>query len=483
MTELFNSLSEKELGRFNDFLRSVYFNENASAVRLFTYLRKHHPHLSKDHISRKEISLNIFYRLNTSDAYIRKLLSRFGILLSNFLLQRESEKNVYFNKLALLNVIKSRKDLKRWKKNLSELDRLHSAEKVKDERYYENSINIYNEKYELDFFNGNFSTDNLLKCIDSINLYFIFQSLLAYSTWLLNNNPEKDFFRKSDMMFNEAVSFAERNLESLRKNHPGIAVYYYITKMFSEYDDRYYDELLEYYNLKKRSMDVKLKEDYHIFIMLYYFRKIDYSKGDEHANRKELFLLADRAFFRTKYYAEYLKAGKFLNSYKFLFIIKNALQINEIKWTEKFIAKYGKDLLPGDKAVTSDIASGLVKFYKREFKESLETLSSVATHGWRDFIELKVIRLLIWVETENHESFKTELVSFLKTLEKNKRIYKSVRSHLKLLSLYLNKIHRIKSSRNKNKRKEASKLKTFLKSENTYIDYRLLLYKMLDSVR
>ena len=483
MTELFNSLSEKELDRFDDFLRSVYFNNNASAVRLFAYLRKFHPRLSNDHISRKEISLNIYYRLNSSAASIRKLLSRFRILLADFLLQSESEKNVFSGKIAFLNAVKSRKDVRSWRKSLNELNRLHSSEKALDERYYGNSISIYNENYEFDVFKGNIRSANILKCIESINLYFIYQSLLAYSSWLLNNNPKKDFFSKSDSLFTEALSFAERNLESIRKNHQGIAVYYYITRMFSEYDDRYSDELVNYYNRKKRSMDAKLKEDYHILIMLYHIRKIDYGKGDELANRKELLILSDKVFFRTKYYEKYLSGGRFLNSYIFLFIIKNALLINEIKWAEKFISRYGRHLLPVEKTAASDIAGGIVKFFKREYKESLEILNSVTIHGWRDLIELKVARLMIWIETDNHEIFKTELASFLKTLEKNKRIYNPVKSQLKTLCYYLNKIHRIKTSGHKDKRKEAVKLKSLLKSENIYIDYKLRLYQILKSVK
>ncbi len=68
-----NGLSKMQLSRFEEFVNSPYHNKFKTLSKLFNYLNKFYPDINEEHISKHQVSLNIYNEIKINDVKIRKL--------------------------------------------------------------------------------------------------------------------------------------------------------------------------------------------------------------------------------------------------------------------------------------------------------------------------------------------------------------------------------------------------------------------------
>lgn len=482
MIELFNSLTKEELVKFEDFVNSPYFNKYRTLVKLFYFLKEKYPDIKKEDISNRKISLYIYSKVKISDARFRKLTSDFSILISKFLRQTGLEFDQQAGSFAEYYAFKRKGSFDKCTKLLNKIEKHQSKVIYKLDKYYLNRIDLLGERYERNMQLGQDSSGPILEKIKYVQYYFLFNSLNNIITFLINNRNNKEVLQNFPYMYDQILQSVKNSRKEIFKDHPLIVIYYYVAQMIFEFDDRYYEDLVKYYASNKKIFNFEMLQEYHLCIEIYFHLKINVNFGDENYNRTELFKMDKLAYGKDQYYEKYFQKGRYIEAYKFMFTIKNAISVNEIKWAEDFITKHHKNILPVQKEAIYDLSMAIISLVKNDYDNTLAYLKNVPLSHQICYVEAKMLRIMVWLETNNKELFKNEMSSFKKSINNDPEINDITNSLLKNFLNYLNSIFKLKNEKEKNIKDEVYALQKKLSNEKSLFDYRFWLILKLDEL-
>lgn len=306
--------------------------------------------------------------------------------------------------------------------------------------------------------------------IKYVHYYFLYESLNGMITFLINSRHIKEVLMKKTYLYKQILQYVNDNRKEIFKDHPVIVIYYYIVQMYLEFDDRYYEELNRYCLAKKKNFSFELLREYHLCCEIYFHMKILAISGDEFRNRKELFKIDKIAFEKDQYYEKYFSKGRFMEGYKFIYTVKNALSVNEINWSRKIVEKFPSIVIPVQREIIYDVSRAIISLIRKDYDMTLNYLANVSLKHLIYYAEAKLLRMMVWIETNYTELHKNEQSSFKKSLLKNPDIDNDVKDHLKILLNYLNSIFKLKIKKDRNIKNEVRNLRNKLKKEQYLFD-------------
>ncbi|HMS65119.1 MAG TPA: hypothetical protein PKD83_07685 [Ignavibacteria bacterium] len=484
LLEIIRTFSKQELIKFEDFVRSPYFNKKENVVKLFLAIKKHAPDFTSNDLEKEKAWVKVFPDQKYNYGIMKNLIHDLGKLSESFLSEEvynkyEVRKSIdYFSAIFFRGI-----------PNIF-LNKLESAEKSLNKIYetgnYKSVSDYYETQRELNELKANFLHYNNYKEKKKTELtllseYQIFGFLVRFMKLfhkIMVNNIDVNHPIDKNIVFLFLKELDENNslnilLEYAKtfspKNYPVLKCY---TSMYKALIS---NENTEYY--------YKFKNDLS-----------EYSGSFSNEEVKEIYtclltcltnLKVTTADFYTEYFSVIqlgFKNKVMLNSdgtitfQGFLSIVNVSCGANETEFAEDFINNYKSKLPPDMREDVYNYSMAQLNFTKKNYTESLEFLIRIQNEPYFLKFSIKNMQLSIYYELNDRISFDYAMDSFKHFIRKNKL---ENESRVITLAKYCDYIKMLFKLREKSDDYELSILKKDIE-ENKVTNKRWLFEKVAD---
>ncbi len=359
LIELLRSLPKRKLSRFQDFIRSPYFNKNTDIISFYEFLEKYSPSYTHKSLDKK----NVISKVKTNKALNEKSLAYLMNNLLNLIEQFLSIENLKEDELQTQQYLiqsyqeyhlanNAHKILEKAKKQLV-LSPFQNAD------YFFNSYQLAKTAYEQTSRNRRDFNEELQIAANELDIYFLVDKL-RYCCEMLN--LENIVNVKYDLQLgSEIINFLHDH--PLVKT-PAVSVYFNILIMLrGGVDKEHFQKVKLLLSQHRNIFSPEELKNLYTSILNYCTRQINRYNDQQ-------------------YLLEYLEINKVLLENKMLFdkgilspwrysnLVNVGLKTKQIEWTKSFIENY-KDKLPEDYAENMySYCLGLFYYYQKEYSKA-----------------------------------------------------------------------------------------------------------------
>lgn len=411
LLEILRTFSKPELSKFEDFVRSPYFNKKENVLKLFLEIRKYAPLFENDNLEKERTWVKLFPGKSYNYGIMKNLIHDLGKLCESFLSEEVYRKNEMQSTLDFLSSIRSRKILNVF------INKIESAEKtfLKNFKtvkydfladYYDGMRDLYHLKVGFLQANEQFKKkDELVRSPENLVFGFLLKCFETFHNVILNslnyNSPVKSNITYLFLKELEDNSILKNILDYTKEhspeNYPVLNCYYCMYKALSVNDS------LEYFNEFKNNLsqnsglfsDKELRELYNGLLTSFGNRKITTNNFQQ-----EYFSILQIGF-KNKIIQMpdgTIEPGAFTS-------IVNVSAANDIKFTEDFINNY-KDKIPQEFRENIYFYSmAVLNYRKKNFERSLEYIVKVQSKELLMKFDIKHLQLNIYYELNDRVAF------------------------------------------------------------------------------
>ncbi len=367
LTDIYRSLTSKELKYLEDFLRSPFHNKNTDVIRLGDYIINQAPIYNPQKLEREVVFKNIFSTAKYDDLKLRHTMSNLLKVVEDFLSYLSYTEKAEDAKLFLLKAYR--------KKNLGKhFNQVHQSLSEYINQNKSNAFSfLYNEFLleeelgkQITNENNRDKDPNLQQVSDKLDAFYIGNKLKTYGLIL---NQQRISNKEYDVSFiNEIL---ERVKTGKYENIPIISVYYNIIyTILDGENESYFEKLKELLSGENLNFSIDELKDIYAFVRNYCIRKLN--KGGNEKFKMELF----------EVYEKELKIGTLLNDdqlspWTYKNIIALALNIGKHSWAETFINDYKSFLNNEHRENNYTYNLAKLNFAKGEYKKVVSLLRNV----------------------------------------------------------------------------------------------------------
>ena len=428
LLEILRTFTKQEMIKFEDFLRSPYFNKKENVLKFFLVIKKYAPAFDNGDLEKETIWKKQFPDKKYNYGIMKNLIHDLGKLTETFITlefynkadykkDRDLIYSMYFRDLPKLSLAKT----KIFENNFK--NQFHKNDIFSFSHYMENAIHVYDLKQRL-LYSNNDKSDKM-ESIDLACEYtvynFLYISFIYYQNILklkLDRNKEKienllEYFLgrlDGSEILEELIDLIKKKPDKLSKT---IMCFYYSYKSLST------NNSVEcYYNFKNF-----LKENISMFPVdewdsLYQILASCLSnlKLPNLENNKETFEINQMIFSKGLIYAN----TRLIPYSRFISVIENSCILGKTKFAEIFLDEY-KHMLPEDvKENTGYYSLARIAFAKSEFQETLNLLSKIQNEPLMLKYYIKNLYMMSCYELKYYEPFLNALDSFRHFAKRNK---------------------------------------------------------------
>lgn len=454
---LLKSFSREELKKFNDFLKSPYFNTNETIVRLFSELKKYYPEFDAEKISKEKIYNKLFNRKEYNEQVMKNLTSELNKLCKEFLAMEFSRKDVFENKLNLLKQLIHRNadpvfntELKIFESELKQISQLSERNFYYLYQLEDTKIGFHLERNEQPLV-----FEKVLKSGEYLILFFLLNLTKTISNLNVNkqsfnvkydvNLPQK-FFDKTAI--EEIIEYMKEN--NVEFSELAELYFYRIICNTHPFDEKYYYKFKSL--VMKNINSLNRIEVYGLFNALETFSLIKISSGNrEFVNELfEIFNLEmekDIYKFSVNSPVTYMK---FRNTYL------AGISLKKFEWVENFIENYKNDIIESDRDIVIKIVNAHLDFEKGNFTKVLESTAALKPDNVYSKIDIRNLTVMSYYELDYTEPALSMIDSYKHFVNGNKNFSDVFReSHFR----FINSLQSLILSKEKNQKDKLSLLK------------------------
>jgi len=485
MLEFFRGIPAKDMEKFGEFIYSPYFNKSKAIVKLFDYLKKSHPSISKEDISPRKISLVVYSERKINRDKIRKLCSEFMKLHDRFMLQKVNDQDKLRNKVVVLNYFRLNNLDKRFRKNLSELNIEFKKHVPVDYHDYETILRF---KAEVIGYYYNVSPESYQKSVQDYSkftdVFYIYAKLCVFNQVLHNLDESTKLKVKSNPAFTVITSIFEDNKKFFYDNHPEIVIYYYELMMRLNFEDKYLHQLISYYNLNKGNLNNRLRFVCILPIEGYLRSKMIFEESEESiSNVKMLHKMNDELFVKTKLFMHNVieNSEGYIPSDMYIYAVHNSLKLEKIVWAKNFLKKNSGFLLPDLKDSINHYCNALIFYFEKKHDDALELLIKVS-HS-KVYIPSRILQLKIYFEKGEYNLAEYHISALKKFLLRSKDVSERRRRKTALFVKYYNRLLKLVNNDPQKLKDDIDELHHKLNKSEEYFYNRVWINEELGRMR
>ncbi len=410
--DVLKTFTKEELKQFSDFVRSPFFNKNKNLIKLYDALVKYHPEYE---VENEKVYSKVYPFKVYSHDIMKKLMSEVFRVAEIFLSEIHFRKEKFYENKYLLDEYDSR--------NLDNLFLL----KIKS---LEDSI-ANNEIYPVSFFEKhrlerskiyfNYNRESYKDSIESIieandmvlchALDYIFYDYCQLEGAMLNYNIKTEFFSTKEFLINcNFENFLLRLSNSKNKNH----FLYFQTNLILMY---LYQENEKYFKDAKQVLiensDELLKTLSEERIFFCFGTLEDYCLTKLRTSEKFIFQYFELCDFKIQQMINFYSGKYYMSFLEFGNIVKIALHLDKVDWTENFIRNFINFVGTEEKENIQNHSKALIEFQKKNYEISLEYTSKVKFSDISYKTESKILTLYNLFELSLYE----ETISGIDTIK------------------------------------------------------------------
>ncbi|HMR40999.1 MAG TPA: hypothetical protein PKA90_11275 [Ignavibacteria bacterium] len=473
---LLKTFSEEEIKKFDDLLKSPYFNKSKTLIRFYSELSKFYPEFPDDKILKENIHNKTFPGKKFNEQVIKNLNSELLRLIKVFfeLELMGTDKNE--RKINLLKQLVRRKADKIYLSELKGFENELNEQSDISERKFHYLFLLEELKiaYHLERNEQPRVFDKVMKSGEHLILYFHLHFIKTISNLNINSQTfsvKYDINLPAEYFENTSYGNIIKYMKEKKINYSELFEMYYLRVKCNTHP---FDEV-HYYKFKelllKNLFSLDKIETYGLFIALeaYCLRKL--TAGDLRFS-KELFdifkIETDKNFYKFSETSP-VTFMKFRNTYL------TALRLHEFDWFEKFIEKYKDDIIESDRNTVLKIAYAYFSFEKKEFENTMKLLADLNPPQLFLKLDVRNLTLMAHYELNYFDSVLSQIDSYKHYLTGNNSLFESMReSNFR----FLNSLNSLILIKEKNQKENLYDLKDKLKS---YVGERRIVW-LIDKI-
>ncbi|MFN8395958.1 MAG: hypothetical protein U0176_15080 [Bacteroidia bacterium] len=417
------------MGRFLAFVRSPYFNENQTLVRLAEAL------VDLGLSAEKDVVWSVICPgREFDDLCLRRWASELLALAATFMVQEQATKHPGTQGVQLLDALRERE--------AHNLYSFYHRKQQPDPEEPESQIDSQSllHAYLLEAGHNAWLAEqanrsgitNLDAAVANLDRFYLFNKL-KYACTLLNNRNIV-----GPAAHDPFIEGLIRELTAQRfEDDPAIALYFRIYQMLSRPDEGgHYLQLRAMLTQYAQAFTREEARHLYAFALNYCIGRINAGEG---TFLREIFGLYQEALERNV-----LLERDRLSPWDYKNIVVVGLRLSEFGWVESFIHGY-RNRIPADhrdNAFTYNLAK--LHFYKRQYSEVLRLLQVLEYEDVFYNLDAKTMLLKIYFELHEIEALDSLIESFRTFLRRNKLISDSHRTNYLNLILFVKKLSRVR---------------------------------------
>jgi len=396
LIELLKLFTPKEYRELGDYITSPFFNKNENVINLYSYIRKFLPDLENEGLEKEKVYERITGNLEYNDGFMRTVIFNLNKLAEEYL--AHSLRSKIEDEFSLLQAYFDRGSDKLFEKKMKQISDTLSKNESKDQYHYYCLYRLqalkmaYNSKRRAFLNVKDFHEEDEIKTLDSLLTFYLLASLPEYGFFF-----NQSHVIKIDLEFtflDEILSYLKRS--GFHKKNPELNLYYHQLLLEKDEDEKNFFELKEVvvnnidefrYGLKYNSVGLLANKAVN-----------EYYKGKDKFLQEQFDvhnLIIEKGLYKKF-------ENSFFDDMLFKNIVKVALQLNKIEWTEKFIEENIDKLSPDDKPNSYNLNMARLLFYKNKFADALSNLNEIKNVKHIHYkTETKMLSLMINYELEN----------------------------------------------------------------------------------
>ncbi|MEY2830257.1 MAG: hypothetical protein RIQ33_2115 [Bacteroidota bacterium] len=407
---LLQSFSPQEIQRFQLYLQSPFFNTDTSLFNLFEIIR---PYLHSRNYEIPEAEI-IWIKLSGNKKYnnlqFNKHCSYLYQYAVDFISLHQLKNKTNALPLQYLQILNQRRLTDLFSFHADRLKPLLTA-KNEDldllfvERFsFHQQINLHQEILQ-----SRQQQLNTADVLHSLEEFYMYEKL---KYWSAANHYKNLFDEPVTIQWEE---FLMKWINETSIKNEWIEIYRQILLMQLNNDTQPHYEWLKRILFKpKNNLNKITQKEILLFLINYCIAQINSSNTKYYEELFQIYKLALKQ--------QLLIQKKVMSPWDFKNIISVALQLQEIKWTEKFIKTYSL-LLPKDElnnAYNYNLAK--VFFIQKKYKESLQLLQQVAYTDLFYQLDIKVMQAKTMYELNEWDTLDDLLISLKKMLTRKRKL-------------------------------------------------------------
>ncbi|HMQ70117.1 MAG TPA: hypothetical protein PKA90_16665 [Ignavibacteria bacterium] len=411
---LLKSLSKQEFEELYDFIISPAINKDPNLTSLYNYVKTNYEAVISGDMSKEELFKEVMQTGEFNETKYWKLTSGLSKLIDKFLMYREYEKDIYYQKNLLLDIYRTRNVPKLFETHSKEIRKSFDSEFNKGLSFYFNRTHYYFQKlsYLGDENIDEFEVD-LKKMFEDLRMFFIMTNITSIS--IISNF--KDGFikeaKKDIWMFDGILEFLTKNKTRIKKENHIVYIFFLIILIkLDPSKEKYYFEIKERLQTDKYRFSKNLLR--HILINLFDYAVKKFVSGDEKFLKEIYFINKILDGNSLTLFGEFIQGGYFYS------VVEHSALLGELVWAEEFIGKYGQYLNEDYRESGLNLAKARVFFELGDFDSSLMYLIKVDNLDHYFYLSHKVLLLQNYYEKKDFESIERVLETTKKYL--NRRI-------------------------------------------------------------
>lgn len=448
LLEILRTFSKEEFKRFEDFLRSPYYNKNSNVIKLLNVIKKYYPDLTSNNLNRESVWKELFQERNFNYGVMKNLIFELQKLSEKFLHLQNYEENKFEQELNLLRKLINRNLFQLFEKNLKSFKSAVNSSPIDPDHFY---YKYLSEAAEQTYLSLHYKTKDVNFCRPEI----MNESLMAF---FFSNFFEKNYNSFHDSMLYKK-SYDKQTLDIVFKsfetnpvsNNEFVLMNYYALKTVVNANDND-----SYLKLKKlfNKLFTKLNTDkkFNFSMALVNFCNFRIMKGNT-GYVKELFdtykMMVEQGFYNTGK-DDYISPPMYAN------IVSMAGNLKQFDWAEKFISEFKKRLHPSSGEQYYLLANVILNLKKKNYEDALQYLTKFKSKNEIEKITLKRFQIMIYYES----GFFDELYSLIDTskhfISNDSKVTDNAKNIFGNFLYFVQKLAELKSGIKDGKRNEIS---------------------------
>ncbi len=474
LLEILKTFNKEELKRFEDFLRSPYYNKNSNVIKLFNVIKKYFPDLESKNLNRESVWKELFLEKSFNYGVMKNLIYELQKLSEKFLHIQNYEDNKFEQELNLLRKLNNRNLFQLFEKNLKTLKSAINNSPIDPDHFY---YKFLTEAAEQSYLSLHYKTKDVNFCKYEI----MNESLLAF---FYSNFFEKNYNSFHDsMLYNK--SYDKRTLDIVLKsfennpvsNNEFVLMHYYALKtVVNASDDDSYLKLKKLFN----KLFTKLNTDkkFNFSMALINFCNLRIMKGKT-GYVEEMFdtykMMVEHGFYNTGK-DEYISPPMYAN------IVSMAGNLKQFDWADKFIFDFKDRLHPSSGEQYYLLANVILNLKKKNYEDALQFLTKFKSRNEIEKITLKRFQIMIYYES----GFFDELFSLIDTskhfISNDSKVTDTAKNIFGNFLYFVQKFAELKSGIQDGKRNEISLHNLKDEIMNREVSNRIWLLEKIDEL-
>ncbi len=412
--DLFRTLADKEMMKFGKFLKSPYFNNRNTLIRLFEVLRTFHPEYDHKNLTKEKLFEKIYKNNNYNDSTFRNLMSDLQQAALTFLKLESFRKNEVDSSFFLTDELAQRGLAKIFDERIRQTDRQLGLDKEISSAYFLSKFRTQTDQFYMNLQSArvlkkSFVESESKKLVNGIIFmisYFVIESvkhndnLLKYSrTYNISGNMKTvtDFMKLFD--FAAIVRFIKENSE-LRLSI--VEAYYKLLLTYINFDqDKFYFELKKF--LIANAGEFSLVDNHFLFARLMDYCVIKKNSGAVTSFNidVEIFEILTEIIGKGYYKTESVNYIPFDLYRNYLY---NCISLKKLDKMEEFIMEFTSKLNPNQIANVENYSYSLLSFERGDYGKALDLLNKIRFDQFIYKLDMKNLSLKIYYELGQYDS-------------------------------------------------------------------------------